>query len=158
MGKAAQLDLTDPASKSQIIRRRVRLLEVFRIAADWDSICLEWITNYSTTFDLGYPYFKRELSKTHDINGAIVDTYLRILSRRPDTLIARKAGLRKARWASNRAAKALALGGAKTVAGRKLIETFDNELGIDGNLLNPGATADLTASVVALATLSGYKP
>jgi triphosphoribosyl-dephospho-CoA synthase len=158
LGKAAQLDLTDPASKSQIIRRRVRLLEVFRIAADWDSICLEWITNYSTTFDLGYPYFKRELSKTHDINGVIVDTYLRILSRRPDTLIARKAGLRKARWASNRAAKALALGGAKTVAGRKLIETFDNELGIDGNLLNPGATADLTASVVALATLSGYKP
>jgi triphosphoribosyl-dephospho-CoA synthase len=158
LGKAPQLDLRDPLSKPQILRRKIRLLDVFRIAAGWDSICLEWITDYSTTFDLGYPYFKKELSKTRDINQATVDTYLRILSEKPDTLIARKAGTRKARWASNRAKKALALGGAKTIAGRKQIERLDDELRTNGNILNPGATADLTASVVALATLSGYKP
>jgi triphosphoribosyl-dephospho-CoA synthase len=158
LGKAPQLDLRDPSSRTQIIRRKIRLLQVFRMAAGWDSICLEWTTNYSTTFDLGYPYFKEELSRTNDINSATVDTYLRILSEKPDTLIARKAGTQKAEWASNSAKKALALGGAKTITGRKQIERFDDELGINGNLLNPGATADLTASVVALATLSGYKP
>jgi triphosphoribosyl-dephospho-CoA synthase len=134
------------------------LLEVFRIAAGWDSICLEWTTRYSITFDLGYPYFKRQLSRTDDINGATVDTYLRILAEEPDTLIARKAGPRKARWASNRASRALALGGSKTMAGRKQIERLDDELRSNGNLLNPGATADLTAAVVALATLLGYRP
>ena len=158
LGKAPQLDLRNPLSKRQILRRKIGLLDVFRIAAGWDSICLEWVTDYSTTFDLGYPYFKRELSKTDDINQATVDTYLRILSENPDTLIARKAGTRKARWASNRAKKALALGGAKTIAGRKQIKRLDDELRTNGNLLNPGATADLTASVVALATLSGYRP
>jgi len=158
LGRAPQLDLKDPSSRTQILRRKIKLLDVFRIAAGWDSICQEWITNYSTTFDLGYPYFKRELSKTDDINAATVDTYLRILSEKPDTLIARKAGTRKARWTSNRARKALALGGAKTVAGRKQIQRLDDELRLNGNILNPGATADLTAAVVALATLSGYRP
>jgi triphosphoribosyl-dephospho-CoA synthase len=158
LGRAPELDLRDPSSRAQILRRKIRLLDVFRLASEWDSICLEWTTVYSITFDLGYPYFKRELSKTGDINGATVDTYLRILSERPDTLIARKAGTRKARWASNRAKRALALGGAKTIAGLKQIERLDDDLRTNGSLLNPGATADITATVVALATLSGYRP
>ena len=158
LGKAPQLDLRDPSSRTEILRRKISLHDVFRIASGWDSICLEWTTNYSTTFDLGYPYFKNELSKTDDINQATVDTYLRILCEKPDTLIARKAGTRKARWASNRARKALALGGATTIAGRKEIQRLDDQLRINGNQLNPGATADLTAAVVALATLSGFRP
>ena len=158
LGKAPELDLKDPSSRQQILRRKIRMIDVFQLAAGWDSICLEWTTVYSLTFDLGYPYFKKELSKTGDINGATVDTYLRILSARPDTLIARKAGTRKAGWASNRAKRALALGGSKTIAGRKQIERLDEELRTDGNILNPGTTADLTAAVVALATLSGYRP
>jgi triphosphoribosyl-dephospho-CoA synthase len=158
LGKASQLDINDPSSKVQILRRKIKLIDVFRMAAGWDSICREWTTDYSTTFDIGYPYFERELLKTDDINKATVDTYLTILSEKPDTLIARKAGTCKARWVSNRAEKALALGGAKTIAGRKQIERLDDELRINGNLLNPGTTADLTAAVVALATLSGYRP
>lgn len=158
LGRVPQLDLTDPASKSEILRQRLGLLDVFRLAADRDSICSEWITDYAISFELGYPYFKKELSKTGDINGATVNTYLMILSEKPDTLIVRKAGIQKARWVSNRARKALALGGAKTIAGRREIERLDDELRRNGNLLNPGATADISASVVALATLSGYRP
>ena len=158
LGRVPQLDLRNPSSKKEILRRGVGLLDVFRLAADRDSICSEWITNYSTTFELGYPYFRKELSKTDDINVSTVNTYLRILSQKPDTLIARKAGRKKAEWVSNRSKEALALGGAKTIAGRMEIEQLDNELGKSGNLLNPGATADLSACVVAVATLSGYRP
>jgi triphosphoribosyl-dephospho-CoA synthase len=157
LGRAPQLDVRDPSSRTQILRGKISLLDVFRIASGWDSICSEWTTAYSITFELGYPYFKRELSKTGDINGATVDTYLRILSEEPDTLIARKAGTRKAKWISDRAKRVLAVGGAKTISGRKQIERLDDELRTNGNLLNPGATADLTAAVVALATLSGYR-
>jgi triphosphoribosyl-dephospho-CoA synthase len=158
LGRVPQLDLRNPSSKKEILRNEVGLLDVFRLAADHDSICSEWATDYSTTFELGYPYFRKELSKTDDINVSTVNTYLRILSQKPDTLIARKAGIEKAKWVSNRSKEALALGGAKTIAGRMEIERLDDELGKNGNLLNPGATADLSACVVALATLSGYKP
>jgi len=158
LGRVPHLDLLDPSSRSEIFQHKIKLLEIFRLAREWDSICLEWTTNYSITFDLGYPFFKKELSKTDDLNEAAVDTYLRILSEKPDTLISRKAGLEKARWVSNRAQRILALGGAKTRQGRTQLEKLDEELGINGNLLNPGATADLTASVVAIALLSGYTP
>ena len=158
LGRVPQLDLEDPTSKKEILRLEVGLLDVFRLAADRDSICSEWTTDYSITFELGYPFFKRELLKTDDINAATVNTYLKILSEKHDTLVARKAGIRKARWVSNRVRKALALGGVRSLAGRREIERLDNELGRNGNVLNPGATADLTASIVALATLSGYRP
>lgn len=158
LGEVPQLDLRSPSSKKEILRNEVGLINVFRLAADRDSICSEWITNYSTTFELGYPYFQKELSKTDDINVSTVNMYLRILSQKPDTLIARKAGMKKAEWVSNRSKEALVLGGAETNAGRMEIERLDDELGKNGNLLNPGATADLVACVVALATLSGYRP
>jgi triphosphoribosyl-dephospho-CoA synthase len=158
LGRVPQLDLRNPSSKKEILRNELGLLDVFRLAADHDSICSEWITDYSTTFELGYPYFRKELSKTDDINVSTVNTYLRILSQKPDTLIARKAGIERAKWVSTRSKEALALGGAKTIAGRMEIERLDDELGKNGNLLNPGATADLSACVVALATLSGYRP
>jgi len=158
LGRSPHLDFRDPASRKEILRGKFGLLDVFRLAADWDSICSEWTTNYSTTFELGYPYFRRELMKADDLNAAIVNTYLMILSEKPDTLIARKAGTRKAKWVSNRAKKTLAVGGSRTIAGRREIDRLDDDLGRDGNLLNPGATADISAAVVALATLSGYRP
>lgn len=158
LGKVPRFDLRSPSAKKEILRSKIGLLDVFRLSADRDSICSEWITNYAITFELGYPYLRKELSKTNDINVSTVNTYLRILSQKPDTLIARKAGVEKAKWVSTRSKKALALGGAKTIAGRKEIERLDDELASNGNLLNPGATADLTACVVALATLSGYRP
>jgi triphosphoribosyl-dephospho-CoA synthase len=158
LGEVPELDVRDPASRRKILRLRLNLLDIARLAADRDSICREWATNYNTTFELGYPYFRKELARTGDLNEATVNTYLKILSEIPDTLIARKTTLQKARWVSNRARKALALGGFSTRTGRKEIERLDDELGTNGNLLNPGATADITASVLALATLSGYRP
>jgi triphosphoribosyl-dephospho-CoA synthase len=158
LGEAPELDVEDPASRRKILRLGLNLLDIARLAADRDSISMEWATNYKTTFQLGYPYFKRELARTEDLNEATVDTYLKILSEIPDTLIARKTTIQKARWVSDRAKKALVLGGLSTRRGRKEVERLDHELGTNTNRLNPGATADLTASVLALATLSGYRP
>lgn len=158
MGTVPYLDVKDRTSIGKILRGEHTLLEIFRLAADRDSICSEWVTRYRTTFQLGYPFLKRELSRTHDINKATVNTYLVILSKKPDTLIARKVGMRKAMWVSERAKKALALGGATTSAGRREIEQLDEDLRIDGHMLNPGSTADISACVVALAIISGYRP
>jgi triphosphoribosyl-dephospho-CoA synthase len=157
LGGAPDLDVNDPASKARLLAENVSLFEVFKIAAGYDDICSEWVRNYPITFDLAYPYLMAQL-KRGDLNTAVVHTFLKVLSEHPDTFIARKAGVAKAREVSLDAKKALALGGLETSEGRKSVLELDRRLRESGNLLNPGTTADLTAAALALCVLSGYRP
>jgi len=157
LGDAPDLDVTDPASKMRLLEDDVSLFEVFKIAAGYDDICSEWVNNYSITFDSAYPYLMAQL-KRGDLNTAVVHTFLKILSEHPDTFIARKVGVEKARAVSSDAQKVLELGGLETAEGRESISELDRRLRESGNLLNPGTTADLTAAALALCTLSGYRP
>ena len=157
LGDAPDLDVTDPASKARLLKENVTLFEVFKIAADYDDICSEWVRNYPITFDLAYPYLLEQL-KHGDLNTAVVHTFLRVLSEHPDTFIARKVGVEKAREVSLDAKKILKLGGLETSEGRKSIIELDRKLRESGNLLNPGTTADITAAALALCTLGGYRP
>jgi triphosphoribosyl-dephospho-CoA synthase len=157
LGGAPDLDVTDPASKTRILEENVSLYEVFKIAAGYDAICAEWVNNYPVTFDLAYPYLMEQL-KRGDLNTAIVHVFLKVLSEHPDTFIARKVGVEKAREVSLDAKKILELGGLETSEGRKSILELDRRLRESGNLLNPGTTADITAAALALCTLGGYRP
>jgi triphosphoribosyl-dephospho-CoA synthase len=93
-----------------------------------------------------------------DLNTAVVHTFLKILSVHPDTFIARKAGVEKAREVSLDAKITLELGGLETTEGREAILKLDRKLRASGNQFNPGTTADLTAAALALCMLSGYRP
>jgi triphosphoribosyl-dephospho-CoA synthase len=157
LGGAPDLDVNDPASKERILKENVSLYEVFKIAAGYDDVCSEWVNNYPITFNLAYPYLSEKL-QSRDLNTAIVHTFLKVLSEHPDTFIARKVGLEKAREISLDAKKVLELGGVETSEGRKSLREFDRNLRESGNLLNPGTTADITAAALALCTLSGYRP
>jgi triphosphoribosyl-dephospho-CoA synthase len=157
LNEAPDLDVTDPASKARLLEENVSLYEVFKLAADYDDICSEWTRSYPITFDLAYPYMMEQLERG-DLNAAVVHTFLKILSEHPDTFIARKAGVEKARAVSLDAKKVLELGGLETAEGREAIRVLDGRLRASGNLLNPGTTADLTAAALALCTLGGYRP
>ena len=157
LGGVPDLDVNDPASKTRILEENISLYEVFKIAASYDDICSEWVNNYAITFDLAYPFLMQQL-KHRDLNVAIVHTFLKILSEHPDTFIARKVGVERAREISVNAKKILELGGLETSKGRASVLEFDSKLREAGNKLNPGTTADLTAAALALCTLSGYRP
>jgi triphosphoribosyl-dephospho-CoA synthase len=157
LGGAPDLDVNAPASKTRILGENVSLYDVFKIAASYDDVCSEWVSNYWITFDLAYPYLMQQLERG-DLNTAVVHTFLKILSEHPDTFIARKVGVEKAREVSLDAKKILELGGLETSEGKKSILDFDRKLRESGNQLNPGTTADLTAVALALCTLSGYRP
>jgi triphosphoribosyl-dephospho-CoA synthase len=157
LNDAPDLDVTDPRSKERLIRENVTLFEVFKIASDYDDICAEWVNNYPVTFDLAYPYLMMQL-KTKPLNTAVVHTFLKILSQRHDTFIARKVGKEKAEDVSSDAKAVLELGGLETEEGKKSITAFDEKLRLSQNKCNPGTTADLTAAALALCTLSGYRP
>ena len=157
LGDAPDLDVTDPASKARLLKENVTLFEVFKIAADYDDICSEWVRNYPITFDLSYPYLTAQLERG-DLNTAVVHTFLKILSEHPDTFIARKASVEKAREVSLDAKRVLELGGLETPKGRAGLRELDKRLRASGNMLNPGTTADLTAAALALCTLGWYRP
>jgi triphosphoribosyl-dephospho-CoA synthetase len=157
LNDAPDLDVTNPASKERLLKENVGLFEVFKIASAYDDICYEWVNNYPVTFDLAYPYLIKQLN-SKPLNIAVVNTFLKILSERPDTFIARKVGKEKALEVSSDAKAVLELGGLETVRGRKSLVEFDKKLRLKGNSCNPGTTADLTAAALALCTLNGYRP
>ena len=157
LNKSADLDVNDPDSKRRLIQENVTLLEVFKIGVDYDDISNEWVNNFPVTFDIGYPFLKEQL-KTKPLNIAIVHTFLKILSERPDTFIARKVGRQKAIEVSADAKAVLELGGLETEKGTKSLREFDQKLRQSQNKCNPGTTADLTAAALVLCTLSGYRP
>ena len=158
LGKSPKLDVTDPTSKNRILKEQVTLFETFQIASAYDSIASEWVTNYPITFDLGYPYFIRQLGETGDINTATVHAFLKILSEVPDTFISRKVGQAKAESISAEAGRILKEGGLATALGRNLLQKFDRKLRDPAHDLSPGTTADITEAVLVLNNLSGYKP
>jgi triphosphoribosyl-dephospho-CoA synthase len=158
LGGAPKLDVTDPTSKQRILEDEVTLFDVFKIASGYDSIAGEWVNNYPVTFDLGYPYFAQQLKETRDVKTATVHAFLKILSEVPDTLIARKVGLAKAKEVSAQAKQVLEAGGLTTQSGRDSIWKLDEKLRDPTHQLNPGTTADITAAVLTISILNGYRP
>jgi triphosphoribosyl-dephospho-CoA synthase len=157
LGDAPDLDVTDPKSKERLLNENVSLFEVFKIAGGYDDICYEWVNNYPVTFDLAYPYLMDQL-KSKQLNSAVVNVFLRILSERPDTFIARKMGKEKALEVSANAKALLEAGEIENPKGKLLLADFNEKLRKSGNKCNPGTTADLMAAALALCTLSGYRP
>ncbi len=157
LGGAPDLDLNDPTSKKKLISCNVSLFEVFKLAADYDDICYEWVNDYSIIFDLAYPVLAEQI-RTKTFNTAVVNTFLTILAERPDTFIARKLNRQKAQEISSEAKKVLRAGGVETSLGKLLLDDLDSKLCERGNSANPGTTADLTAATIALCTLNGYRP
>jgi triphosphoribosyl-dephospho-CoA synthase len=106
------------------------------------------------TFEIGYPTFNG-VKETHGINKATVQTFLTILSIYSDTLIARKYDVETAQKVSEDANLIISEGGILSDKGIDMVNKFDKDL-VDKNL-NPGTTADLTASSVMVALLDEYK-
>ncbi len=158
LSEVPKLDVTDPTSRQKILEEKVTLLDVLEISSRYDSVASEWVSNYSITFDLGYPYFTKQLEDGKDINTATVQTFLKILSEVPDTFIARKVGLSKAKEVSVKARKVLDEGGLLTPEGRSCIQKFDRAIRDPAHKLSPGTTADIVTAVLAVSILNGYRP
>jgi triphosphoribosyl-dephospho-CoA synthase len=158
LNKVKKLDVTDPESKKRLLDEGVTLFDTFEIASSYDSVASEWVHNYPMTFDLGYPYFVKQLKETGEINTATVHTYLKILAEVPDTFIARKVGQAKAESISAEAEQVLKEGGLATPLGRNLLHKLDSKLRDSAHNLSPGTTADITETVLAINNLNGYKP
>lgn len=158
LGEVEELDVLDERSKMKIIEEGWNLLDIFKLCSDYDSICHEWVSDFELTFLVGYPRLRLALEEGVDINDAIVETFLTLLAHRPDSLIRRKCGLERALEVSEMARRVLEVGGVRTEEGKGLLREMDLELRKWSGSLNPGTTADLTASSIYILLLEGWRP
>jgi triphosphoribosyl-dephospho-CoA synthase len=151
-------DISNPNCLAEIKAKGLKLSEVMRICSKWDTICREWITGFKLTFEVGYPSLMTIYKKTGDINIATAHTFLTILSTIPDSLVARKSGIKIAEEITTDAKVALEKGGLLTMEGKRAVKQMDLKMGKYGNKRNPGTTADLTASSIMVAVMCGLRP
>jgi len=158
LGNVDRFDVTSESSHSEIASSGTSLLQIFQHSSTYDSISSEWVQDFNITFGTGYPFFISQIKQMTDCNIATVHTFLRILSTTPDTLIARKADRQKAEEISRLAEQVLSAGGLTSASGRTMLTQLDQTLRSGSHKLNPGTTADLTTSSLAVAILEGYRP
>lgn len=174
LGRLERRDLPDLMSKemkNRLLTHNNTLYDVIVASSKWDNISKEWASGMKICFEIGYPSIVKTYEDTRDINIAAVHSYLTIISKYPDTLIARKVGLKetpyiekavkigikKTRWISEEAERILKLGGLKTTVGSTALFTFDRRLRMGKGMLNPGTSADLTACSLMIAFLYGLR-
>ena len=158
LGAVDQLDVKDTSSLDKILAEGLTPLAIFRECQERDAICKEWATGFNVTFTEGYPFLRKRLDAGASINEATVDTFLKILSEHPDSLIQRKLGKKDAIAVSVNAKEIIQAGGASTEIGMTMIWELDDELRKENGSLNPGTTADLTAASLFLILLTGWRP
>jgi triphosphoribosyl-dephospho-CoA synthase len=144
--------LACPGGLGQVPQQDVRaaptvsLREAMALAAERDLIARQYANGFAEVFDAGAPAVLAGIERTVCLEGAIIHAHLHLMSRFPDTLIARKRGRAEAAEAARRATAVLAAGWPKTAASRTALEELDGWLRAEGHQRNPGTTADLIAA------------
>lgn len=146
LGSQENYDVSNEDSKKEILENNTNLYDVFKISSPWDYISRELTNSMPISFDIGQKTFRENKDK-YGYNTATLKTFLSILSLTEDSLISRKYGNDIAISVSKKAKKVLD-SDITSKDGKLELENFDNYL--FQNKLNPGTTADLTASSIFL--------
>lgn len=150
LGKIEKHDVRDEPN--------ITLLDAMHLAKDRDGIAFEYSSDYHITSTLGYPALLKAMQEAPCWTLAVVQAFLTILAEVPDTLIARKLGIEKAREVSKKAGEVLEAGRPGSREWNEARADLDLYLRGDNNRLNPGTTADLiTASLFVLFLEKGYE-
>ena len=158
LGRTAEQDVFDEPTGT--------LLEVMRLAADRDTIALQYATGFRLVLQVGAPLLAEASRQSQQsveteadpfaaLEEAIVRLALVFMSEYPDTLIARKRGPKEAEESARRAREILASGWPHSQAARRNLADFDRWLRACGNARNPGTTADLVAASLFAALREG---
>jgi triphosphoribosyl-dephospho-CoA synthase len=153
MGERDDLDVGNDSAKDELLEKGINMFQVLDISSGWDMLSYELTNGMPISFETGFPVF-RGVKPAHGTNSATVQTFLTILSRYPDTLISRKYGKKRAENVSGDAKAVLDEGGILGSDGFSRVARFDEKL--VQNRLNPGTTADLTASSIMIALLEEF--
>jgi triphosphoribosyl-dephospho-CoA synthase len=133
----------------------VPLRAVMSLAADRDLVARQYANGYREVFTEALPALAEVVANGYPVETATVAAHLTLLSRHPDSLIARKAGRECAMEVSRRAAGILVAGWPERPQALRLCEEFDEWLRDPARRLNPGTTADLVTAALFAALRDG---
>jgi triphosphoribosyl-dephospho-CoA synthase len=125
------------------------------LAAERDAIAREYVTDFALTFEAGVPAILAARGEGLTWSDTVVEAYLALLDRAPDTHIARKLGFAEAVDISRQARQVLQAGGTRSSEGRQALRILDTKLRDQHNRRNPGTTADLTCAALFVVILDG---
>jgi triphosphoribosyl-dephospho-CoA synthase len=132
----------------------ITLRAAMALAANRDLVARQYANGFREVLDEALPVLRKSLHG-QSLETAIVTTYLHLLARYPDSLIARKQGLAQAVEVARRAAELLEAGWPDTGQARRHCESFDAWLRHPSNRFNPGTTADLITAALYAALRDG---
>jgi triphosphoribosyl-dephospho-CoA synthase len=138
LGKVEEADIADEPPHD--------LLYAMRLAADRDLVARQYINDFREVFDVVVPEIGNGLDHDWPLGQTIVRAQLTLMSRFPDSLIARKRGPSVAQKSATMAAATLAAGEPGDEIYERALADFDFWLRSDGHRRNPGTTADLIAA------------
>lgn len=144
----------DAADVNETQPPEITLLEAMRLAADRDLIARQYTNGFAEVTWLA-DRIEQCSGEGDSLNDAIVRGFLELLSREPDTLIARKCGIEVAREVSTRAAAVLKHHGQGSEAYQAGLADLDFHLRSDGHRLNPGTSADMVAAALFILLRNG---
>jgi len=133
----------------------VTLRAAMELARDRDALASEYVTGFELTFDVGYATLLRLWEAGRRLSDSILQTFLTILARRPDSLIARKNGPAASERVSGLAQGVLKDGGVFSENGLEELKKLDLALRDERHRLNPGTTADLVAAAIFVFLVEG---
>lgn len=136
-----ELDVNDPGAVEELQRRQMTLYDVMLYSARNDMVAREWINGFTLT--------RRGADLLHSYGGgcgAVVGTFIELLSTEPDTFIIKKHGQDTA-WEIMKKAR-------EVRDGVRDIVKFDQEC-IDAGV-NPGSIADIIIASLYIALGEGW--
>ena len=156
MSKSIGISL--PESISQLLENEINLLDFYSQYKKQNLLFQELSNNYDLIFGYGLNAFNEAINEGASMVDSITHTYVTLLSLNPDSLVFRKYGRDEAFKVMQKAKNIMENGGFLTSKGRILTYELDKSLQSKSETINPGVTADLTATVTFIATLGGARP
>lgn len=140
-------DFDNPAAIDNVTMDGLKLVDLFSLSSDIDEISREWTSNFGLVLGEAYPFITEISQSLDDLEEAIVRSFVWLLSKRPDGLIIKKAGRARAEEVRSLAEKTMQ-NWSDVSEPVELMVRLDDTLREEGNLLNPGTTADIVSAAV----------
>jgi len=132
------------------------LLDVMKLAEKRDQVAAQYATGFRTILQDGVPFLEDCGGFPDRWDQAVIHLHLTLMTRYPDSLIARKCGMVIAQNAAELAQGVLDAGWPDTERGQQQLKYFDKWLRSDANRRNPGTTADLVTACLFAAMRDGH--
>lgn len=131
--------------------KEATLRDAMRFAAARDPLAREYARNFEVTRELARPALLSALSRAESVRGALVQTYLEVLSEVPDLDVAARAGSREAEDVSRMANGVLKAGGVHSRRGLASVANLDGLLRADQRLAPTASEPPVIAAAFLVA-------